>query len=158
MGDFTVLFHQVASILWFHHFPVSLQSISWLLGVWLVTFLGPFGALVFPAVFRLEHCHWLDVTHGFAPVFSVNQCFGPQFYLFQRGSNISRGGLPPHRFLCTLRAALVVVLGSSEVSVVFWLLSPHHLPFGLFPLFLQGLHSPPNFHLHSPFPFGLSAI
>ena len=24
----------------------------------------------------------------------------PQFYLFQRGSNISRGGLPPHQFLC----------------------------------------------------------
>ena len=49
----------------------------------------------------------------------MNQCFGPQFYLFQRGSNISRGGLPPHRFLCTLRAALVVVLGSSEVLLSF---------------------------------------
>ena len=42
-----------------------------------------------------------------------------QFYLLQRGSKTSRGGLPPHHCLCTLGATLVVLLFPPEVSAIF---------------------------------------
>ena len=68
----------------------------------------------------------------------------PQFYLFQRGSNISRGGLPPHHCLCILRATPEVILVSSEASVISGLLSPLYLALWAFaPVFLQGLQYPP---------------
>ena len=69
----------------------------------------------------------------------------PQFYLFQRGSNISRGGLPPHHCLCVLRATPVVILVSLEASVISGLLSPLYRALWAFaPVFyLQGLQYPP---------------
>ena len=63
----------------------------------------------------------------------------PQFYLFQRGSNISRGGLPPHHCLCVLRATPEVILVSSEASVISGLLSPLYLALWAFaPVFFTG--------------------
>ena len=63
----------------------------------------------------------------------------PQFYLFQRGSNISRGGLPPHHCLCILRATPEVILVSSEASVLSGLLFPLHLALWAFaPVFYRG--------------------
>ena len=87
----------------------------------------------------LRYCRWIT---SFMPSSWVRlqiisgiiliHILAPQFYLFQRGSNISRGGLPPHHCSCTLGATLEVLLFSSEVSALFWLRSP--LPFALWAL------------------------
>ena len=50
----------------------------------------------------------------------------PQFYLFQRGSNISRGGLPPHHCSFTFGATPQFLLSSSEVSALLGLRFPLH--------------------------------
>ena len=83
----------------------------------------------------------------------------PQFYLFQRGSNISRGGLPPHHCLCILRATPEVILVSSEASVLSGLLFPLHLALWAFaPVFYRGSNIHYLLSLPPSFPFGLPAI
>ena len=84
----------------------------------------------------------------------------PQFYLFQRGSNISRGGLPPHHCLCILRATPEVILVSSEASVISGLLSPLYLALWAFApvFFYRGSNIHLLLSLPPSFPFGLPAI
>ena len=80
----------------------------------------------------LRYCRWLIVLMPYhecrqrIPGIILIHILAPQFYLFQRGSNISRGGLPPHHCSCTLRATPEVLLSPPRLLFSFWLRSPLH--------------------------------